>query len=117
METEAGGREGLGDYAGSGGGRRRGAAAPGGAPTGLAYDGMRRVALEEMALRRPRLGELTPAQERALELLLVSIADNISVLVSGVTAWAPRRARGGEACAPPTADLEAVSAARAEGAG
>jgi len=43
---------------------------------------MRRVALDELAQRRRRLGELTPAQERALESLMVSVADTISDLVS-----------------------------------
>jgi len=54
----------------------------GGAATQFTSDGMRRIALEEMRSRRRRLGELTPAQERALESLLVSVADNISGLVS-----------------------------------
>jgi citrate synthase len=62
----------------------------------LTGDGMRRVALEEMALRRRRLGELTPAQERALETLLVSVADHIFGLVSTVTV---RRGSGGQRAA------------------
>lgn len=65
-------------------------------------DGMRRVALEEMALRRRRLGELTPAQERALESLLVSVADNISDLVSAAAVRArewPPAARPPSPCA------------------
>jgi hypothetical protein len=69
---------------------------------------MRRVALGEMALRRRRLGELTPEQERALESLLTAVADNISELVSGVTAGDARRARVEEACAPTLVTLEAV---------
>ena len=66
----------------------------GGAPGELTSDGMRRVALGEMAQRRHRLGQLTPEQECALESLLVSVADNISGLVSGVTAGAAPHARG-----------------------
>ena len=58
---------------------------------GLTCDGMRGVALEELARRRRRLGELTPAQEQALESLLVSVADNIADLVSGVVATMPGR--------------------------
>lgn len=75
-------------------------------------DGMRRVALEEMARRRRRLGELTPAQERALESLLLAVADNISDLLLEVTSRAPRRERAEEACAPTVIRLEAVSPAR-----
>ena len=56
---------------------------------GLSCDGMRRVALEEMSRRRRRLGELTPTQERALETLLVSVADNIAELVSAMAATTP----------------------------
>lgn len=48
-------------------------------------DGMRALALGEMARRRRRLGSLTPEQERALESLMVSIADNIFSLVSDLT--------------------------------
>jgi hypothetical protein len=54
-------------------------------------DGMRRIALEEMARGRRRLGELTPEQERALETLLMSVADNISELVTSVAARTPSR--------------------------
>jgi hypothetical protein len=60
-------------------------------------EGMRGLALGEMARGRRRLGDLTPEQERALESLLVSVADNISELVSGVAAGAPRRERVEEA--------------------
>jgi hypothetical protein len=48
-------------------------------------EGMRGIALGEMARGRRRLGELTPEQERALESLLVSVADNIFCLVSVAT--------------------------------
>ena len=50
---------------------------------------MRVVALEELARRRRRLGELTPAQERALESLLVSVADNIADLLSAAVSTTP----------------------------
>jgi hypothetical protein len=79
---------------------------------GLTGEGMRRIALEELALRRRRLGELTTAQERALESLLVSVADNISGLVSAATADTPRRGRGEEACAPTVIRVGALSPAR-----
>jgi hypothetical protein len=46
---------------------------------------MRSIALGEMARGRRRLGELTPEQERALEALLVSVADNIYSLVAVAT--------------------------------
>ena len=61
----------------------------------LTGDGMRRVALAEMALRRRRLGELTPAQERAIESLLVSIADNISGLLPADVKTHALRPKGG----------------------
>jgi hypothetical protein len=48
-------------------------------------EGLRGIALGEMARGRRRLGELTPEQERALESLLVSVADNIYSLVSVAT--------------------------------
>ncbi len=48
-------------------------------------EGLRAVALGEMARGRRRLGELTPEQERALESLLVSVADHIYGLVSVAT--------------------------------
>jgi hypothetical protein len=112
MQIEARGVEGARDHTGRGNGPRR-AAARGGAAAGLTCDGMRRLALEEMALRRRRLGELTPAQERALESLLVSVADNISDLVSGVAAGTTRDERGEEACAPTVNMLGTVSPVRA----
>ena len=80
---------------------------------GLTCDGMRRVALEEMSRRRRRLGELTPAQERALESLLVSVADNIAELVSEVVSTTPGQEHEGAACAPTILKLEEVSPARA----
>ncbi|MDQ3802600.1 MAG: hypothetical protein M3416_01935 [Acidobacteriota bacterium] len=110
METEGWRAEGAGDQTGRGEGP--GEAAGGGAPSGLTCDGMRRVALEEMALRRRRLGELTPSQERALESLLVSVADNISDLVSAVAARAPGQGRWEGACAPSIIRLGALSPAR-----
>lgn len=70
-----------------------GRAPKGAGGAGLTGDVMRRAALEEMALRRRRLGELTPAQERAVESLLLSVADNISGLVSAATAGAPEEYR------------------------
>ncbi|HWS52916.1 MAG TPA: hypothetical protein VN228_02210 [Pyrinomonadaceae bacterium] len=91
---------------------REGAGRDFGPAAALTGDGMRRVALEEMALRRRRLGELTPAQERALESLLVSVADNISGLVSAVAAETPRRGRAEEACAPAIIMAGALSPAR-----
>ena len=95
MDTEGRGLRVAGEQAG-----RAQAAGRGRAQNGIAGDGMRRVALEEMALRRRRLGELTPAQERALEALLLTVADNISGLVSAVAASAPRSRPGEEVGAP-----------------
>lgn len=80
---------------------------------GLTCDGMRRVALEEMSRRRRRLGELTPAQERALEALLVSVADDIAELLSAMAATTPGQEREGAACAPTILKLEEVGPARA----
>lgn len=114
MQIEGRGPEGAEDHAGRG--EVPGRAAPAGrcvVSPGLTGDGMRRVALEEMALRRRRLGELTPAQERALESLLVSVADSISDLVSGAAFSASRHERGEEeAFAPTIIRLEAASPAR-----
>ena len=78
----------------------------------LTCEGLRHVVLEEMARRRRRLGELTPAQERAVESLLVSVADNISGLVS---ATAPPRGREENACAPTIIGVGTLSPARSEG--
>jgi hypothetical protein len=61
---------------------------------GLASEGMRRLALGEMARGRRRLGALTPEQERALESLLVSVADNISDLLTVVASVSPRHEHG-----------------------
>jgi hypothetical protein len=83
------------------------------ASSGLTCDGMRRVALEEMALRRRRLGHLTPAQESALESLLVSVADNISDLISGVADGTPGQELEEAASAPAVLRLEEVIPARA----
>lgn len=80
---------------------------------GLTCDGMRRVALEEMSRRRRRLGELTPTQERALETLLVSVADNIAELVSAMAATTPGQEREEAVCAPTILTLEEVGPARA----
>ena len=79
----------------------------------LTCDGMRRVALEEMSRRRRRLGELTPAQERALEWLLVSVADNIAELVAATAATTRGQEHEEAACAPTTIELEEVGPARA----
>jgi len=74
---------------------------------------MRGVALEELARRRRRLGELTPAQERALESLLVSVADNIADLVSGMAFTTPWQEHEGAECAPTILKLEEAGPARA----
>jgi len=114
METAGCGPEGVGDDTGRGEGPGRAApAGRGGASPGLTCDAIRRVALEEMALRRRRLGELTPAQERALESLLVLVADNISDLVSGLAAMTLEQEPEEAACAPAILMLEEVSPARA----
>ena len=63
------------------------------AAVSLGADEMRGIALGEMARKRRRLGELTPEQERALRSLMVSVADNIFTLVSGV---APAEGAGEE---------------------
>jgi len=78
----------------------------GAAATVLTGEGMRRIALEEMALRRRRLGELTPAQERALESLLLSVADNINGLASLAGAGARGRGRVEAARAPEAPRVE-----------
>jgi hypothetical protein len=87
MDTVGRSLEGVGGDTGRVDGTGRAATAGRAAPD-LTCNGMRRVVLEEMALRRRRLGELTPAQERALETLLVSVADNISALLAGAAAKA-----------------------------
>ncbi len=105
MDTEGRGPEGAGRNTG-----RAATAGGGAAPAGLTCDGMRRLALDEMALRRRRLGELTPAQECALESLLVSVADNIADLVSAA-AEPPRLGGAREARAPTTRRAGALSPA------
>ena len=115
MKTKGRGMEGVGDHTRRGEGPR--GAAPmkwAAASPGLACDGMRRVALEEMSRRRRRLGELTPTQECALESLLVSVADNIAELVSGMAATTPGQEKHeGAACAPTIHELEEAGPTRA----
>jgi hypothetical protein len=96
MEAALRGTEGVGGSTGRGAGLAA-EVGRGFTPGELSSDGIRHVALGEMALRRRRLGELTPEQERALESLLLTVADNISDLVSGVTAGDTLHARVDEA--------------------
>src|SRR5215204_3274301 len=108
MATAGGRPEGAGEHTGRGKWAGQAAAAGrGGVPAGFTCDGMRRIALEEMALRRRRLGELTSAQERVLESLMMSVADNISALVSAVGARVPDASAGKEVYVPEAAKLEA----------